>query len=450
MSQKQKICMGCFCSFEEDWKFCAKCGWSIDQQESFMDYSMGDVLCKRFLIGKILHKDEEKQFTIWRLFDNVTKINCFGFLKKNLSLDDVVSYKRKIEELYSEKGKIVLLSVQKEKNDIFLVFSFEEKYIDELNYNVLIDKFEIEEPVMVGSENVSEYEQVLSAGTILNEQYEIKECLGIGGFGITYLCKDSVLNRLVAIKEYFPDMWAFREENYVSIKQSKMVQAFRYGMSCFRKEIQITAKFIHTPGVVTLLDAFEENDTIYMVMEFLMGVSIGRELRQKNYSPYSEQEVIDILYPVLDAIEAIHNKGIIHSDISPGNIMRQGNDTYCLIDLGAAKYKKDPKPQMSAAFLKVDYAAPEQYRSAKNGEISDEGEWTDIYALGATLYYLLTGTKATDVVSRLNGTDTDIRESLSDKVSMPWIELIGKMMELEGKERYLSISDVREQVDKLK
>ena len=142
----------------------------------------------------------------------------------------------------------------------------------------------------------------------------------------------------------------------------------------------------------------------------------------------------------------MHRQGMVHSDISPGNMIHSGNDRYYLIDLGAAKYNGDKRVQMSAAFLKVDYAAPEQYRTARSGIPDGEGPWTDIYALGATIYYLLTGKKPTDVLNRLDGTNTDIRDSLIGILPVSWIDLIGKAMELEKDRRFASIADLRKQM----
>ena len=118
----------------------------------------------------------------------------------------------------------------------------------------------------------------MPADTLLNDRYQILGIVGIGGFGITYLAKDINLLRNVAVKEYFPKQWVQREQNYVSIRHSGMVEPFKYGLKSFVSEIKMTAKFIHTENIVTVTDAFFENDTAYMVMEYIQGESIGREL----------------------------------------------------------------------------------------------------------------------------------------------------------------------------
>ena len=340
---------------------------------------------------------------------------------------------------------MVVLSLKKMGNHNVLVMSFRDKYMNISDFQRYtaerIPDYGEDIPAPV-TEN--ERDNVLNAGIVLQERYRIIDCIGIGGFGITYLCEDIALKRLVAIKEYFPAEWAERDEDYVAVKTSKMLQPYRYGMQSFFKEIKVTAKFIHTPNMVTVFDAFEANDTAYMVMDYIFGISMGRIMRIRGYEQYSGDEVGKMMISVMDALEEIHDNKIIHSDISPGNIIETEQGDMCLIDLGAAKYNLELQPPISAAFLKIDYAAPEQYRTAKEGKPSGEGPWTDIYALGATMYYLLTGKKPTDVIRRLNGEDTDLVEGLKDKVSDGWKHLLQNAMKLEPSERISSIPNLRE------
>lgn len=211
------------------------------------------------------------------------------------------------------------------------------------------------------------------------------------------------------------------------------------------------AKFIHTPHAVTIYDVMEANDTAYLVMEYISGTSIGREMRERNYRPYEPQEMGDILFPVLEALHAFHEQKIIHSDLSPGNIMRSKEGEIFLVDMGAAKYALNCQPVLSAAFLKLDYAAPEQYQTAKEGIPKNEGPWTDIYALGATTYYLLTGQKPPDVMQRLTGKKTDVvlPRRCGLKKKRRWEKLINHAMALDIRERIHSVEELREEMGRL-
>ena len=234
----------------------------------------------------------------------------------------------------------------------------------------------------------------------------------------------------------------------MTVKKSQMLEAYWYGMQSFYKEARISARFIHTPHMVTIYDVLEANDTVYLVMEYISGISVGRAMRARGYQPYSTGEMAELLFPVMEALEAVHEEKIIHSDISPGNIMRSDEGEIFLIDMGAAKYALDSQPALSAAFLKLDYAAPEQYRTAREGIPKDEGPWTDVYALGATMYYLLTGEKPPDVMRRLGAKDTAIRFSgkCRWKHRRKWKKLLNRAMSLEIRERIGTVAELREGV----
>lgn len=278
--------------------------------------------------------------------------------------------------------------------------------------------------------------ETLPEGFLIGGRYQVASCIGMGGFGVIYLGEDRKLHRKTAVKEYFPCQWAEREENYVSVKKSSMADAFRLGMQSFLKEGEIMSKFVHTPHVVTFYEALEDNDTAYLVMEYIHGQSAGRRMRERGYRPYTPEEAAGILLPVLEGLGKMHEKSIIHRDISPGNIMCSQEGQVCLVDLGAAKNYKEKAPVMTASFLKPDYAAPEQYQTAREGIPKYEGPWTDIYAAGGTLYYLLTGHKPAGVLSRLKG------DSKEEKLQGKWMELIRQAMALEIKDRISSAEEL--------
>lgn len=278
-----------------------------------------------------------------------------------------------------------------------------------------------------------EQTETLPEGSLIAGRYEIIRCIGIGGFGMIYLCEDRELHCKVAVKEYFPRQWAEREGVYVSVKSSSTVDAFRFGMQSFRREAEIMSQFAQTPHVVAYYDILEANDTVYLVMEYIDGISVGRMLRERKYRPYPLKKAAEILLPALEGLEGMHEKSIIHSDISPGNIVCSREGEICLIDLGAAKNYKEKIPVLSAGFLKPDYAAPEQYRTARDGVPREEGPWTDVYGAGATLYYLLMGRKPVDAVSRLKGGKLKGRGR--------WMKLIRRAMALDYRERIPSVRE---------
>ena len=444
----EKICRGCFGEWDVDYEKCPNCGWHPNSKPSKMfGWETGDVIDKRYLVGKTFCITRQKDAAIFRLYDNLLGICCFGFLLSDDDENKLKDVSDSIKKAQNGKQDVVVLSLKRMGKHSVLIMSFRDKFMDINEFQkltVLMDEkedSEIPDPI-----DDNEREQVLPPGTCLQDRYRIIDCIGIGGFGITYLCEDIMLRRLCALKEYFPAEWAERDGEYVAVKMSKMLQPYKYGLQSFLKEIKITAKFIHTPHMVTIFEAFEANDTAYLVMDYILGISMGRTMRTRGYEPYSGNEVAKMMYPVMDALEEMHDKKIIHSDISPGNIMATEQGEMYLIDLGAAKYNLQSQPPISAAFLKIDYAAPEQYRTAKEGKPGSEGPWTDIFALGATMYYLLTGEKPTDVIRRLNGEDTDLTEGLKDKVSDEWLHLLQDSMRLEPSERISSIPKLREAV----
>lgn len=449
-----KVCIGCFSEWEDGREACPHCGWTPKRVYSEMfQWKTGDVLEKRYMVGTVLCRAGD--IAVWRFYDSVLGIACFALRKLQNNIEELYSIAQNISSSDSScKKEIEILSIKKIGEKYVLVFSAKNRYIEEEEMKeLLVSK---SKDVMISSEDSdissdAQGEQILPAGTKLDGRYQIKGCIGIGGFGITYLCEDLFLHRNAAVKEYFPAEWAERDGEYAAVKNSGMVEAYRFGLQSFLKEIRITARFIHVPGIVTLYDAVEANDTAYMVMEYIKGISIGREMRARNYRPYTPAEMAEVMLPVLDGLKEVHRQRIVHSDISPGNIMRSGKGEICLIDMGAAKFILDSQPVLSAAFLKIDYAAPEQYRTAREGIPKDEGPWTDIYGLGATMYYMLTGHKPTDVITRLNSKNPKLVPPRKYRVKLPkkWMKLIHHAMALERRERISSVSELGDEIRKL-
>lgn len=444
---KIKACLGCFAGMDEEDTRCCKCGWRPGLSfTSKYRWHLGEVLGKRYLVGNIYYDSKLEEVTVFYMYDKLLSMPCFALIKES---DDKEEYIRIAQVLESTQaasmGMLVVQTIKKIQGKYVLIFAMRNRHLETEEFESWL-RTDIKEKTYKKQERTpQERENVLTAGTVLDDRYQIEDCIGVGGFGITYLCEDLVLERPVAVKEYYPAEWVDREDTYVSVKSSKMLPAYKFGMSSFAKEISISAKFMHTPNFPTVYDAFEDNDTLYMVMEYVDGISVGRMMKVREYKAMEPEEVKEILLPVLEVLEAMHDSQIVHSDISPGNILYTEEKKIYLIDMGAAKYVLDSQPSLDAIFLKIEYAAPEQYRTAVEKKPSDEGPWTDIYALGATAYYMLTGKKPVDVISRLNGETIDFENDIPDA----WAGVIEKMMELERSKRIQSVPELKEKIKEI-
>lgn len=449
-----RICRGCFREWEGE-RCCPFCGWEPEKEyKAVFGWKTGDIFEKRYLLGMLYCR--MKKAVIWRVYDNDLGVSCFVLRAVSGDAEDLRQMAVRVEKSgYLSGNPVKLLSIKSLGQKNVLLFSQEDFYGKPDAIQAVLRAKDRETPdtpdIPEETDEGPEIEQALPKGTVLDGRYQVLKCIGIGGFGIIYLCRDLPLCRLVAVKEYFPAEWAERDETYVDVRRSQMVDAYRFGLQSFRKEAKLSARFIHTPHTVTVYDILEVNDTAYLVMEYISGISIGREMRARDYRPFEPKEMAEILFPVMEALEGIHGEKIVHSDISPGNIMRSEEGEIFLIDLGAAKYALDSQPVLSAAFLKPDYAAPEQFRTAREGIPRDEGPWTDVYALGATMYYLLTGQKPPDIMQRLEGKNTKV--ALPGKCKLrrakQWTKLLNRAMALEISERFSTAEELRKEVEKL-
>ncbi len=227
----------------------------------------------------------------------------------------------------------------------------------------------------------------LKSGLILNTRYIAGKVLERGGFGITYIGFDKVLNRKVAIKEYFPSVFATRDTSNLTVVPLKgdEEQFFSKGMELFINEARNVAKFAKHPNIVNITDFFQENNTAYMVMDFLEGENLSKFLKERG-SPLPVKQAIDILLPILDALKDVHSMNIYHRDISPQNVVITTDEVPILIDFGAARHIVGEQSKSLDLILKPGYSPFEAYTT--KGEI---GSWTDVYGCGATLYFMITG-----------------------------------------------------------
>lgn len=236
---------------------------------------------------------------------------------------------------------------------------------------------------------------LLPSGTKLRQgAYTVGKVLGQGGFGITYLGADVRLQRAVAIKEFFPQ-GCVRKGLSVQVGGGITPHDFQQSKQKFLEEARTLAKFNH-PNIVEVYDAFEENNTAYMVMEFVRGKTLARLLQERGALPVDE--ALDYILQVGAALEVVHQANLLHRDIKPDNIIVTDAKRAVLVDFGAARAFTKGATHRMTAMLTPGYAPLEQY-----GQQARFGVYTDIYALGATLYHLLTGKIPTQATDRATG-----------------------------------------------
>ncbi len=240
--------------------------------------------------------------------------------------------------------------------------------------------------------------QHLQPGTFLQGKYLVGRALGQGGFGITYLGWDVNLKLRLAIKEYLPQDLASRTpgHTHVSVYTSQNYRdQFEYGLEKFLQEAQTLAQFEGHPNIVSVRDFFRENDTAYIVMSYVEGITLKEHLTLSgNIIPVDK--AFSIIMPVLDALVAVHEVGILHRDISPDNIFINRKGQVILIDFGAARQSIGEKGHSMSVILKPGFAPEEQHRSK-----GVQGPWTDIYAVAVTLYRMITGHMPPESLDRL-------------------------------------------------
>ena len=228
--------------------------------------------------------------------------------------------------------------------------------------------------------------EVLPPGTLLDGSYRIKGVVGSGGFGITYEADEINLGTVVAVKEYYPLDFGERAGTMsVRAKSDRHVRTFDWGRSSFIREARTLARFDH-PSIVNVSRVFEANSTAYMVMRFERGRSFETWLRELGRLP-TQEELDRIVAPLLDALQALHTADFLHRDIAPDNIIVRADGTPVLLDFGAARRAVAEMSQVFTGIVKAGYSPHEQYSS--DGRL--QGPWSDLYALGGTLYRAISG-----------------------------------------------------------
>jgi serine/threonine protein kinase len=226
--------------------------------------------------------------------------------------------------------------------------------------------------------------------------YVIERVLGQGGFGITYLARDSNLDQPVAIKEYLPvDVATRRPDATIRARTEENRERYRWGLERFIQEARMLARFDH-PNIVRVHSVFELNNTAYMVMRFEAGENLARALESRG--ALAEDELLHILLPVLDGLALVHEAGFIHRDIKPDNIHIRADGSPVLLDFGSARSALG-KAHTLTILVAPGYAPFEQYYSSSESQ----GPWTDIYSLGATAYRAIAGRAPLDAIARSKG-----------------------------------------------
>jgi protein kinase-like protein len=276
--------------------------------------------------------------------------------------------------------------------------------------------------------------------------YVLERVLGQGGFGITYLARDTNLDQPVAIKEYLPiDVATRKPDSTVRPRADDQTDRYRWGLDRFIREARTLARFDH-PNIVRVYSVFEFNNTAYMVMRFEEGENFAALLERRRTLP--EPELLRVLLPVLDGLELIHNAGFIHRDIKPDNIHIRADGSPVLLDFGSARASLG-QGRTVTILVAPGYAPFEQYYSS--GE--NQGPWTDLYGLGATSYRAIAGVPPLDAITRSKGVLGSSREVLvpartigSGRYSETILRAIDHALEFAEKDRPQSIAEWRKEL----
>ena len=280
---------------------------------------------------------------------------------------------------------------------------------------------------------------VLPVNTVLDGSYRIMRVVGSGGFGITYEAEDINLGTMVAIKEYYPFDFGDRDATMsVRPKSERHKQTFDWGRSNFLQEARTLARFEH-PSIVRVTRVFEANATAYMVMRFERGMSFEAWLGSLGRPP-TQEELDAILHPLLDALEMMHAANFLHRDIAPDNIIVRSDGTPVLLDFGAARRAVAEMSRSLTGIVKAGYSPHEQYSS--DGRL--QGPWSDLYALGGTLYRAVTGKAPEEATLRFDEDNMASAAKLAKgKYRRDFLTAIDTCLKVRHSERPRSVAQLR-------
>ncbi len=282
----------------------------------------------------------------------------------------------------------------------------------------------------------------LPPNTFLDGSYRIERVVGAGGFGITYEAFDVNLGTQVAIKEYFPHDFGDRDGTMsVRPRSEHSKELFNWGRTNFLHEARTLAGFDH-PNIVRVQRVFEAHSTAYMVMRFERGNSLRAWLKELGRKP-TQAEIDSIAAPLLNALELLHQANYLHRDVAPDNIIVRPDGTPVLLDFGSARRVVAEMSRMVTGIVKAGYSPHEQYASDNRLQ----GPWTDIYALGASLYFAVTGRQPIEAMLRLDQDAMEPAASAGGPDYRPsFLAAIDACLRVRPSERPQSIAQLRPQL----
>lgn len=289
-------------------------------------------------------------------------------------------------------------------------------------------------------QNNAEPDTSLPLGTILLGRFLIGRTLGRGGFGITYLAYDLSKDCKVAIKEYLPDTVSYRTpgSTLVSSYRGEREENFKLGSEKFYDEAKTLARFNGHPNVINVYEFFYENNTAYFVMEYVDGMDLKSYVSQ-NGGKLEAEDLLRIITPVLDALIVVHSVGILHRDISPDNIYITKDGNVKLLDFGAARQVLGEQSKSLSVVLKPGFAPVEQYQSRSN-----QGPWTDIYALAATMFYCMVGSVPEAALDRIDQDNLRSISAFGITIAPSLDRAIIKALSVRASNRFQSVSEFKQ------
>ena len=272
--------------------------------------------------------------------------------------------------------------------------------------------------------------------TILSGRYLLGCPVGKGGFGITYIAMDLPKEEIVAVKEFFPAELAIRDEESDAVLPASEDKAlyFRTGLKSFCEEGRLLQLCADIPAIVSFREMLRENETAYLVMDYVQGISLRKYMKQHR-EPFAEDQALELMRPIMEALSAMHRRGILHRDISPENLILGEDQRLTLIDFGAAREFSTDEEENLTIILKRGYAPEEQYHSG-----SRQGPWTDLYAACAVLYHMMTNILPQEAAARVESDQlTPLRRLPGFTFRESTCAALEKGLQVDPAERYADI-----------
>ncbi|MDD2730221.1 protein kinase [Malikia sp.] len=297
------------------------------------------------------------------------------------------------------------------------------------------------QPVSTGGTRTVSSSSALPNGTRLSDEFEIVGLVGQGGFGIVYLAQDHSLQRRVAVKEYMPAALAMRGDNAsVVLKSERDADTFRIGLRSFVNEARLLARFDH-PALLKVYRFWEAHGTAYMAMPYYAGQTLKQIIETRGTAP-AEDWIRKVLLPVMDALELLHSENCFHRDVAPDNIMLLADDRPVLLDFGAARRVIGDMTQALTVILKPGYAPIEQYAEMPGVK---QGAWTDVYALAAVVYWMITGHTPPPAVGRMMSDSYEpLTQVAAGRYSERFLLGLDRCLSVKGEDRPQNMTAMRE------